>query len=117
MEVVNLLYLSILTKRVPVIPPFLPSHFGTLEDADAMNFGDIFDVPLLSSKLGKPVIEWSELKLLNSPTEGGPGPLVEKIGCWSLHAGNKASGGIPGDHFGLRAFKLGQCYSIGHVVS
>lgn len=111
-EATNLIYLAILTKRIPIILPFLPSHFRKLGEVGPLNFGDVFDVPLLSSKLGAPILEWHELKLQNPPKGGGARPLVEKIGCWSVHAGNKISGGTPWDLTSLDAFKLGQCNLI-----
>lgn len=45
-------------------------------NSPSFNFGDAFDVPRLRSALGKPVLEWREVKMSNSP-------IVDDIGCWN----------------------------------
>ncbi|KAF8610174.1 hypothetical protein BDV93DRAFT_9090 [Ceratobasidium sp. AG-I] len=57
MEVTNLIYLASLTGRIPIIPSFEPSHFGTLNEAEPLHFGDVFDVPFLMDKLGFPILQ------------------------------------------------------------
>ncbi|KAG8699792.1 hypothetical protein FRC09_006377 [Ceratobasidium sp. 395] len=95
MEAVNLIYLATLAGRTPIIPPLLPSHFGKLDTVAPMNFGDVFDIPRLSAKLGSPVLEWREVKSITYSNNSGMAPKTEEIGCWSTGAGNKASGGRP----------------------
>lgn len=63
-----------ITDRVPIIPPFTPSHIGG--DVPPIAFGDVFDVSRLREAVG-PVIEWHELK---DPASAE----VEDIGCWSV---------------------------------
>ncbi|KAF8682462.1 GDP-fucose protein O-fucosyltransferase [Rhizoctonia solani] len=92
METASLIYLSILTKRVPVVPAFLAEHFGKATDIIPTPFSDIFDLPYLSGKLGIPIVEWHELKRTVYSTAGGPRPETEKLGCWSTAAGYKSSG-------------------------
>ncbi|QRV86512.1 O-FucT domain protein [Ceratobasidium sp. AG-Ba] len=84
MNTINLIYLAILTGRIPIIPPFLPSHFGTLETAAPIPFRDIFDVSRLASELSIPIVEWDEVKVPKSPE-------IESIGCWSTQAGVKTT--------------------------
>ncbi|CAE6426925.1 unnamed protein product [Rhizoctonia solani] len=74
MEITSLVYLSILTRRAPVVPAFLAEHFGRATDIAPTPFSDIFDLPYLSGKL-----------------VDGPHPKIEKIGCWSTTAGSKDS--------------------------
>jgi len=71
----NLVYLAVLTERVPIIGPFIPSHIGG--DAGEILFGEVFDVDYLSKMIGMPVLEWSEVK--NSSSKE-----IEDIGCWSV---------------------------------
>ncbi|KAI0315253.1 hypothetical protein OF83DRAFT_366370 [Amylostereum chailletii] len=71
----NLIYLAILTQRVPILGQFIPSHIGG--DAGTIPFSEVFDIDLLSEKIGMPVLEWRDVKDPFS-TE------VEDIGCWSV---------------------------------
>ncbi|CAE6442897.1 unnamed protein product [Rhizoctonia solani] len=91
MEVVSLVYLSILTRRVPVVPAFLAEHFGKATDIAPTPFSDVFDLPYLSEKLGISLVEWHELKRTAYSSADGPRPEIEKIGCWSTTAGYKDS--------------------------
>jgi len=78
MTYANLIYLAMLTERVPIIGPFTPSHIGG--DAGNVLFSEVFDIEYLSKAIGLPVIEWSEVK--NSSSEE-----IEDIGCWSVWQG------------------------------
>ena len=71
----NLIYLALITERVPIIGPFTPSHIGG--DAGDILFSEVFDIDYLSEKVGIPVLEWNEVKNLSTPE-------VEDIGCWSV---------------------------------
>ena len=71
----NLIYLALITERVPIIGPFTPSHIGG--DAGDILFSEVFDIDYLSEKIGIPVLEWNEVKNLSTPE-------VEDIGCWSV---------------------------------
>ena len=72
----NMIYLAILTKRVPILARFAPTHVGN--EAGFIPFSEIFDLPRMSKALGIPLIEWGQLKnLTNEP--------VEDIGCWGTH--------------------------------
>ncbi|KAJ3344313.1 hypothetical protein HDU93_000103 [Gonapodya sp. JEL0774] len=108
MEVTNLIYLARLTDRIPIVPSFEPTHFGSLNTAGPLKFEDVFDVPYLMGKLGFPVVQWHEIKELNSSSKEQP---LEQIGCWSVRAGNQASGGVPGDWTSKNMFKLDVSYT------
>ncbi|KAI9512517.1 hypothetical protein F5148DRAFT_1279638 [Russula earlei] len=71
----NLIYLAMLTERVPIVGPFTPSHIGG--DAGNILFSEVFDLDYLSKRIGISVLEWSEVKNISS-TE------IEDIGCWSV---------------------------------
>lgn len=58
---INLIYLGLITDRVAIIPEFIPSHIGG--HVPPIPFGEVFDVPRLRNELGKPVLEWREVKV------------------------------------------------------
>ncbi|KAJ7225380.1 hypothetical protein GGX14DRAFT_511315 [Mycena pura] len=72
---INLIYLGLITDRVPIIPMFIPSHIGG--HVPPIPFGEVFDVPRLRNELGKPVLEWRDVKDVNST-------FVDDIGCWNV---------------------------------
>ncbi|KAK7051883.1 hypothetical protein R3P38DRAFT_1630687 [Favolaschia claudopus] len=78
----NLIYLAILTERVPVLPFFTPAQVRhtTNKTVPPIDFGVMFDVPRLSKALGKPILEWWQVKDRNSTT-------VDPLGCWSIWKG------------------------------
>lgn len=53
---------------------FTPSHIGS--SVPPIDFGLVFDVPRFRKALGKPVLEWHEVK---DRTSG----LFDEIGCWN----------------------------------
>lgn len=72
---IHLIYLALLSERVPVIPPFVHNpHVGW--DGPLLSFGEVFDVDLLRAGLRKPVLQWSDVQAQS----GVPEPL----GCWGL---------------------------------
>jgi hypothetical protein len=76
----NLIYLALLTHRIPILPPFAPVHVGP--SAGLISFGEIFDIPYLSGALHTPILEWHEVKDI-VPEHGAQ---TEALGCWSLFA-------------------------------
>ncbi|KAJ7803821.1 hypothetical protein B0H14DRAFT_2527669 [Mycena olivaceomarginata] len=79
MSFMNMIYLAILTERVPIMPFFAPSHIA-LESSDYIpdiDFGQVFDAPRLAKSLRIPVLEWWQVKDRNSTT-------VEPLGCWNV---------------------------------
>jgi hypothetical protein len=55
----------------------MPSHIRG--NAEAIRFGDVFDLPKLRRALGKPVIEWDDVRDVDSPN-------YDILGCWNLWA-------------------------------
>ncbi|KAJ7036676.1 hypothetical protein C8F04DRAFT_1233130, partial [Mycena alexandri] len=74
MTYMNLLYLSLLSQRVPVLPFFTPTH---VKHASTIDFGEVFDIPRLSQAIGHPVLEWWQVKDRDSK-------VVDPMGCWSI---------------------------------
>ncbi|KAF8913684.1 hypothetical protein CPB85DRAFT_1433872 [Mucidula mucida] len=82
----NMIYLGIISERVPVVPPFAPcEHISP--DASILPFGDIFDMEYLRAALRTPILEWSDIKTtppsphFDSPPP--PTPISEPLGCWT----------------------------------
>jgi hypothetical protein len=71
----NLIYLGLITDRTPIIGKFTPSHVGG--HVTPIPFGEVFDVPRLRRLLGRPVLEWHEVKNDSST-------VVEELGCWNV---------------------------------
>ncbi|KAJ7492150.1 hypothetical protein FB451DRAFT_518434 [Mycena latifolia] len=74
-SVINLVYLGLITDRVSILPVFMSTHLP--DHAPPLIFGDVFDVPRLRRALGKPVLEWREVKEVDSP-------ILDDIGCWNI---------------------------------
>ncbi|KAF7307044.1 hypothetical protein MIND_00497500 [Mycena indigotica] len=72
---INLIYLGLITDRIPIVPMFIPSHVGG--HVPPIPFGEVFDVPRLRNEIGKSVLEWRDVKDINS-TE------IDDIGCWNV---------------------------------
>jgi hypothetical protein len=106
-QVISLLHLlrvAIHTKsegeiRTPILPPFAPIHVNRI--AGFMPFGDVFDVPRLSTALGIEILEWRDLKIIPKDPLYKPRPQdaveglsqtevldsddkKDELGCWSL---------------------------------
>lgn len=79
MTFVNLIYLGIITDRIPVLAPFTPSHInmGAKNPVPPIDFGDVFDVPRLAKLLNWPVLEWRDIKDEQSNEWDG-------LGCWNV---------------------------------
>ncbi|KAK0194202.1 hypothetical protein F5146DRAFT_926365 [Armillaria mellea] len=75
MTYINLIYLGLITDRVPILPMFTPSHIGPA--APPIAFGDVFDVPRLRQALDRPILEWRDVKDPNSAELDG-------LGCWNV---------------------------------
>ncbi|GJE85810.1 O-fucosyltransferase family protein [Phanerochaete sordida] len=75
MTYMNLIYLGIITDRVPVVAMFTPSHIGG--DAGVITFGEVFDVQRFRDESGTPLLEWLEVKDPESEE-------VDELGCWNI---------------------------------
>jgi len=80
MGYINMIYLSTLTGRTPLLPPFAPSHVSW--DGGFLDWSDVFDLPRLSQAINSTIIEWRDVKANIS------GDTIlsknDEIGCWSL---------------------------------
>lgn len=74
MTYINLIYLGVITERVPVVAMFTPSHIAP---APIIYFGEVFDVPRFIQESKVPLLEWDELKDPNSE-------VVDDLGCWNI---------------------------------
>ncbi|KAF7971400.1 hypothetical protein HWV62_21242 [Athelia sp. TMB] len=86
MTYANLIYLAQLTGRVPVVPPFVPSHIGG--DAGSIAFGEVFNTTRLGELIGIPVIEWQDVKQPGSDYD-------DEIGCWDVWQSTQYSEDYP----------------------
>ncbi|KAG6334539.1 hypothetical protein ID866_4555 [Astraeus odoratus] len=86
MTIGNLLYLAMITERVPIIPKFVPSHIGP--EAPPIPFSDVFDVSRLSQALRIPILEWDQVKDSNSST-------LDELGCWAVWPVTAEEDGVP----------------------
>ncbi|KAJ7768862.1 hypothetical protein B0H16DRAFT_1518426 [Mycena metata] len=81
MSLMNLIYLAMLTERVPILPAFNPSHLsgGSPDTGEVVDttFGEVFDVPRLAKELRMPILEWWQVKDRKSTT-------VDSLGCWNV---------------------------------
>ncbi|KAG6334538.1 hypothetical protein ID866_4554 [Astraeus odoratus] len=81
MTIGNLLYLALITERVPILPRFLPSH-GDRGKALPIPFSHVFNVSRLSEDLRIPILEWDQVKDVNSDT-------LDELGCWADYEWNR----------------------------
>ncbi|KAH9485533.1 hypothetical protein JR316_0002443 [Psilocybe cubensis] len=93
MGYVNMIYLGLLTDRVPILPPFAPDHHIS-SSAGIIPFGDLFDLDHLRKQLRTPILEWRDVKALPSRYSADPYSTreVEPLGCWTTR---KESEGNP----------------------
>ncbi|KAG1836922.1 hypothetical protein C8R48DRAFT_125116 [Suillus tomentosus] len=71
----NLIYLALITERVPMIPKFLSNHIDP--SAPSFVFGEVFDVPRLSQAIGIHLLQWHEVKDPESQ-------VLDYVGCWTV---------------------------------
>jgi hypothetical protein len=101
MAAMDLLYLCLLTNRIPIIPPFWPTHVGT--NAGLVPFSDFFDVTRWAKTLNIPILEFKDVKNFTQETldparvfnPGYYGGEEEGIGCWSIWMTQHARGEGP----------------------
>lgn len=74
MGMVHTIYLGMLSNRVPVLPPFVPTHVGPTNE---FYVGDLFDLPRLRKGIRHPVIEWRDVK------DTARVDQRETLNCWS----------------------------------
>ncbi|KAJ7610356.1 hypothetical protein FB45DRAFT_942359 [Roridomyces roridus] len=72
---INLVYLGLITDRVPILPVFTSTHLP--DRTPPLLFGEVFDMTRFRESLGKPVLEWREVKVTNSD-------IMDDLGCWNI---------------------------------
>ncbi|KAL1746914.1 hypothetical protein HDZ31DRAFT_80849 [Schizophyllum fasciatum] len=71
----NLIYIGLLSTRVPVVPPFIPNKH--IAGDKPLPFGDVFDFAYLRTQLRMPIIDWQDIKTSNETNDD--------MHCWALH--------------------------------
>ncbi|KAJ7035514.1 hypothetical protein C8F04DRAFT_1037146 [Mycena alexandri] len=71
----NLIYLGLITDRVPIIPRFIPIDMPP--NSPELDFGEVFDIPRFQEAVGLPIIHWPQVKVPNSD-------VVDDVGCWNV---------------------------------
>ncbi|KAG8986048.1 hypothetical protein FRB90_004237, partial [Tulasnella sp. 427] len=89
----NLIYLALITQRIPIIPPLVPSpsHLGFNKPLPMIDFGEVFDVARLQRAIRSPILEWKDVKrarygepwAVSDPAVEGV--VQEELGCWSTN--------------------------------
>ncbi|KAG6837668.1 hypothetical protein H0H93_004944 [Arthromyces matolae] len=102
MTYINLIYLAVITDRIPIIPMFIPSHIGPT--VPPVDFGVVFDVPRLRKALNIPILEWHEVKDRNSEE-------VDDIGCWNTWEAVQKAEAFPRRSFVPELLKLDISYT------
>jgi hypothetical protein len=75
----NLIYMALITNRIPVLPPFEPSlHTGL--DLPSIPFSEVFDIERLSKAIDTPVLQWRDIKTWDNVSDD----VLEPLGCWSV---------------------------------
>ncbi|KAJ3515420.1 hypothetical protein NLJ89_g1772 [Agrocybe chaxingu] len=83
MGYVNMIYVGLISDRIPILPPFGPHHMSY--DAGALRFSNVFNLTQLKKALNRPILEWHEVKEEDSPSSLREPSAEEResIGCWS----------------------------------
>ncbi|KAG8904306.1 hypothetical protein FRC01_008790 [Tulasnella sp. 417] len=87
----NMIYLAVISRRIPILSPLLPLELHVGAGGDSIDFGEIFDLPRLSEAIQTPILQWSDVKKgpYNSPfdpykEDTVSGGEMDFLGCWSL---------------------------------
>ena len=94
-----MIYLALLTERIPIIAKFPPSHMDLR--IPPFPFGEVFDVPRLSKTIGSPILEWHEVKDPESE-------VLDDLGCWNVWETVNAGATGARETPPLRTLKLGK---------
>ncbi|KAG8925562.1 hypothetical protein FRC02_009589 [Tulasnella sp. 418] len=85
MVYINLIYLGMISSRVPIIPPFIPASVHLGKGGLIKDFSEFFDLPGLRAAVNHPILEWSQVKkgAYAGNTMDLEDVVDEPIGCWS----------------------------------
>jgi hypothetical protein len=125
MAALDTIYLALLTSRIPILAPFYPTHVGVT--AGIVPFSSFFDVPLLSSTLNIPILDWKDIKNYSQPVLDTSkyfnadyyGGESEELGCWSVWMTSRAQGVYPREGEIPRALSLDVSWTpvqFGHQI-
>ncbi|KAJ7493304.1 hypothetical protein B0H11DRAFT_956715 [Mycena galericulata] len=81
----NLIYLGLITERVPIIPRFTPRHLQS--SSSELDFGEIFDIPRLQEAINLPILQWSQVKEPDSQ-------YIDELGCWNVQNTMRHTSGL-----------------------
>lgn len=92
---VNLIHLAMLSGRIPILPPFVPSSAHLGKSGNITNVSEFFDLPRLREELQWPILEWSDVKRARYG-DSVDAPALEEVikeplGCWSFWMSNTES--------------------------
>ncbi|KAJ7897112.1 GDP-fucose protein O-fucosyltransferase-domain-containing protein, partial [Mycena olivaceomarginata] len=107
MSVMNLVYLGLITDRVPVLPVFLPSYFmrnNYGNDHSPLPFSQVFDLEGLRKAMKQPVLEWGDVKASKST-------VLDEIGCWNVWESIQYHDAAPRQSFAPWFLKLDISYT------
>ncbi|OCH88822.1 hypothetical protein OBBRIDRAFT_836268 [Obba rivulosa] len=107
MTIANMVFLAMVTSRVPIIPPFT-SHINAV--ADPLTFSDIFDVPRLARALNAPILEWADVKDL-AAAEAQRESGQDEVGCWNIWEVDNVFAEGPRGSFTARVLNLDISYT------
>ncbi|KAG8874341.1 hypothetical protein FRB97_005966 [Tulasnella sp. 331] len=83
MSAANLIYLAMLSSRIPIMPPFSPGNIGGLSEIGPIHFGDVWNIPLFREQTSVALLEWREVKKMGNASQPA---MMDILGCWTLHA-------------------------------
>lgn len=99
----NLIYVSVLASRIPILHPFAPGHLPW--EAGFLPVSEVFDLGRWARAIHKDILELEQIK--NYPHDNDK----EQIGCWSLWAVGYLKDATPSRSPFMEHFKLGKCRS------
>ncbi|KZV69025.1 hypothetical protein PENSPDRAFT_609280 [Peniophora sp. CONT] len=77
MTYANVIYIGLISERVPIVHYFNWDVPGTPTDVRTLPFSEVFDLDRLSNEIQLPVVEWDEVKDPSSQE-------IEELGCWNV---------------------------------
>ncbi|KAJ7623687.1 hypothetical protein FB45DRAFT_797959 [Roridomyces roridus] len=81
MEYMNLIYLGLITERIPILAPFARKKRHGVKSEEFVPFSRLFNISRMQEEVGVRVLEWGEVKDLTSAG------TLDGIGCWSMELG------------------------------
>ncbi|KAI9070174.1 hypothetical protein FKP32DRAFT_1599461 [Trametes sanguinea] len=102
----NLIYLGMITGRVPILPPFT-SYIDAA--AQPLPFSEIFDVPRLARAIDSPVLEWHMVKDVDLAHSHAS---RDHIGCWNIWEVDDLHSDGPRGSYSTALLALGEHLSL-----